>query len=303
MDNETEHIPVLLKEVIENLNLKDGGRYIDATLGFGGHTQAIIDQGGRVLGIEWDPEVLKSVEERLTPWTLRARGRACPGAPRLVLIEGNFAEVKEIAKRNNFCPVDGVVFDLGISFWHYKKAKRGFSFKDQKLDMRISPHLPVTALDIVNQLSYEQLSQIFIKLAQEKLADPIAQALVRARRLKPISSAQELTELVAKIYRRYRVKTKYQPATKVFLALRIIVNHELDNLKRGLRGAIEILKEGGRLLVITFNSTEDRIVKQFLKQNQKLGRLKNLQLVFPCQEEINRNPLARSAKLRVVVKI
>jgi len=303
MANEIEHIPVLLNEVIENLNLRKGGRYIDATFGFGGHSQGIINRGGRVLGVEWDPEVLELAKERLISRSHRAKGNACPGAPRLALVEGNFAEIERIARENDFCPVDGVLFDLGISLWHYKKAKRGFSFEDQELDMRINPHLPVAALEIINQLDYEQLNQIFIKLAQEKLAGPIAQALVRARRLKPISSAKELAELVSQVYRRHGFKPKYQPATKVFLALRTVVNQELENLRAGLKGAVEILKEGGRLLVITFNSNEDRIVKRFLKQNQRLGRLEDLQLVFPSQEEVSRNPLARSAKLRVATKI
>ena len=297
-----EHIPVLLKEVVEFLNPQKGKKYIDATLGFGGHSVEIIKRGGQVLGIEWDPKVLQLAKKRLIPRSFSAKGDACPDASRLTLVEGNFADIKAIGKENNFALVDGILFDLGISFWHYKKAKRGFSFNDQKLDMRLNPHLPVQALEVINCSSYDQLYEIFTKLAQERLASPIARALVRARRLRKINSATGLASLVEKVYRQHRIKSKFHPATKVFLAVRTVVNQELKNLEAGLAGAIKILKPGAKLAVITFNSNEDRIVKNFLKKERKRGAVEKLPLIFPGKNEVRANPLARSAKLRTAIK-
>jgi len=295
VEKKREHVPVLLKEVIQILDPKPGRKFIDATFGFGGHAREMLRQGAQVLGLDWDPEVIKLTKERLV---------ACPSAPwsNLTLVEANFAQIEEVARESNFYPVDGVLFDLGLSRWHYKKAQRGFSFQDQRLDMRLSPQLPVTALEIVNRWDYDQLNQIFIKLAQEKLAGPIAQALVRARRLKPIKSATELSQLVAQVYQRQGVKPKHHPATKVFLALRTVVNQELANLKTGLEGAVNILVSGGKLLVITFNSNEDRLVKQFLREKRQQDQLGDLKLIFPSREEISQNPLARSAQLRVAIR-
>ncbi len=293
MRDETKHIPVLLKEVIETLKPKKGEKYIDAALGFGGYALELVGKGSKVLGIELDPEVLKLAKKRFFGF--------CPKAS-WKLISGNFAEIEKIASENDFCPVEGIIFDLGISRWHYKQAGRGFSFKDQELDMRLSPHLVIRASDIVNNYSYDQFYRVFTKIAQEKLAGPIARALVRARRLKKIESANQLADLVMGVYLKHRVRTRLHPATKVFLALRTIVNQELENLKSGLGGAIKILKTKGKLLVITFNSNEDRITKKFYRTKEKQGLIKTLKLVFPTKKEIRINPLARSAKLRIAVK-
>jgi len=287
------HVPVLLKEVIENLDPKEGGRYIDATLGFGGHGLEIIRRGGRLLGIDWDPEVLALTKERFST--------ICPNAP-WKIVEGSFSEISTIAEREGFFPADGVVFDLGISRWHYQEAGRGFSFDDETLDMRISPHLPETAFDVINYYSYGQLYQIFTKVAQEKLAGPIARALVRARNLKKIGSAKEVAEIAREVYRKKKIKTKRDPATKVFLALRTVVNQELENLKLGLRGAFKVLAGKGRLAVIAFNSNEDRIVKRFFKEKKRLGKAAGVKLIFPGPGEVKINPLSRSAKLRVLIK-
>jgi len=287
-----EHIPVLLKEVVEFLDPQEGKKYIDATFGFGGHSVEIIKRGGQVLGIEWDPEVFQLAKERFH----------CPNASRLTLIEENFANIKAISEENNFALVDGILFDLGISLWHYKKAKRGFSFNDQKLDMRLNPHLSTLALEIINHSSYDQFYEIFTKLAQERLAGPIARALVHTRHLKKINSAVDLASLVEKVYCQHGVKSKFHPATKVFLAIRTVVNQELENLRAGLTGAIKILRPGAKLAVITFNSNEDRIVKNFLREEEKRGALEKLPLIFPSKDEIRANPLARSAKLRTAIK-
>lgn len=289
-----EHKPVLLKEVIKNLQTKKKAQYIDATLGFGGHSVEILKSGGQVLGIEWDPEVAILAKKRLKTF--------CPGASWQVVCD-NFANIKEIAERNEFSRVMGILFDLGISRWHYKKAGRGFSFIDSKLDMRINPRLKLSAEEVINNFSNDQFYVAFSKLVQEELGFPIAQALVRARRLKKISSAKELAGIVKEVYQEKRKRTRLDPATKVFLAIRIIVNNELANLEKGLEGAFEILRANGKLLVITFNSTEDRIVKKFFKSKKNQGVAVKDKVIFPSVKEVGNNPLSRSAKLRILKKV
>lgn len=293
MSKNREHIPVLLKEVVGEFKPKPGKKFIDATLGFGGHSLKLLKNGAEVLGIEWDPKVIKRVKKRLSSY--------CPDASYQV-VEGNFSNLAEIAQQNNFYPVDGVLFDLGISRWHYKKAERGFSFEDESLDMRINPETGQTAEEIINNYSFNQLNELFTKLVQEKLAEPIAKAVVRARRVKPIKSGKKLANLIEEVYQNNKEKTDYHPATKVFLALRIKVNQELKNLQKGLKQSLDILKPKGKVLVITFHSGEDRLVKLFGRQKKEQGKIKT-KLIFPTELEIRENPLARSAKLRVLEKI
>ena len=291
MKNNREHIPVLLKEVLDSLGPLEGKKYIDATFGFGGHTEAIQKAGGKVLAIDWDPEIISLAKKR----------HPCPGAS-CQLIQGNFAEIKFLAEREKFAPVDGILFDLGISRWHYKKGQRGFSFEDSNLDMRLNPEIKEKAFKIINSYSLNKLNEVFTKLVQEKLAEPIAQALVSARRLKPIKSAKELAGIIEKVYQKIGERTRFHPATKVFLALRMVVNQELKNLEKGLNQGWQILKTGGKVLVITFHSTEDRIVKNFAKEKEKTDQGKS-KICFPSEEEIKKNYLARSAKLRIIQKI
>jgi len=291
MSDDREHIPVLLKEVLAEFDPEKKKKFIDATLGFGGHTEELLKRESSVLGIDWDPEVVEKTKKRLSI--------CCPEAS-LSVVNGNFRNLKEIARRNSFCPVDGVLFDLGISRWHYKKAERGFSFEDESLDMRISPEAKQTAAEIVNSYSLKELDELFSKLVQEKLAKPIAGALVRARSLKPIKSGKKLADLIEQVYQNNHEKTSYHPATKVFLALRMEVNQELASLEKGLAESLELLKEGGKTLVITFHSGEDRMVKLFGK---KLRDKFETRLIFPTDEEVARNRLARSAKLRVFKKL
>jgi 16S rRNA (cytosine1402-N4)-methyltransferase len=290
MKTKGEHVPVLLKEVVKNLDPKESQKFVDATFGFGGHTKAICKSGGQVLAIERDPKTI----------ILAKKHHTCPDAS-CQLVEGNFAKIKEIAEEYDFVPVKGVLFDLGVSLWHYLKAKRGFSFNDSNLDMRLNPKQEIKALDIVNDYSLNELDELFTKLVQEKLAKQIAEAVVRARRLKPIKSAQRLAQLVKEVYQKKREKTKSHPATKVFLALRIVVNQELENLKKGLNGAWQILEKNGKLLVISFHSTEDRIAKKFGRNLKKENRAE-IDLIKPTEKEIKKNPLARSALLRVIIK-
>ncbi len=299
MSKQREHIPVLLKEVVDEFKPEPGKKFIDATLGFGGHTEAIIKEGGSILGVEWDPEVLKKTKKRLS--ALFKAENNCPDAY-WKLVKGNFRNIKDIAENNDFCPADGVLFDLGISRWHYKKAERGFSFEDESLDMRINPETNLTAQEIINSYSFEELNELFSKLVQEKLAEPIARTLVSARGVKPITSGRRLAEIIEKVYQKHNQKTDFHPATKIFLALRIRVNAELENLEKGLKESIEILKPGGKTLVITFHSGEDRMVKLFGRELERKQLIKT-NLIFPTKEEIKNNPLARSAKLRVLTKL
>lgn len=293
MTKKTDHVPVLLKEVLEEIQPDETTKVVDATLGFGGHTQALLEKGAQVLSLEWDPEVLAITKKRLTNY--------CPGAS-YKLANANFANLASAAKKENFGPVDAVLFDLGISQWHYQQAERGFSFGDEKLDMRLNPELETQALDIINSYSPKELNDLFTKLVQEKFAGQIAQAVVSARNVKQIKSAKRLAKIISKVYQAEGEKPKYHPATKVFLGLRIVINKELENLKQGLQSAWKILKPNGKLLVIIFHSTEARIVKFFGQDKEDKGEIKRDKIIFPSREEIKKNPSSRSAQLRIYVK-
>jgi 16S rRNA (cytosine1402-N4)-methyltransferase len=293
MMTKTDHVPVLLKEVLEEIQPDESKKIIDATLGFGGHTKAFIDQGAEVLSLEWDPEVLAITKKRLSNY--------CPGAS-YKLVKANFANLASVAKQEDFSPVDAVLFDLGISQWHYQQAERGFSFADDQLDMRLNPELETKALDIINNYTEQELDELFTKLVQEKFAGEIAQALVSARNVKEIKSANRLAKIVSQVYERAGERPKYHPATKVFLGLRIVINKELENLKQGLEQAWQILKPNGKLLVITFHSTEARIVKFFGQDKEDDGELKRDKIILPSRQEIEQNPSSRSAQLRVFIK-
>ncbi len=293
MTKKREHIPVLLKEVLAEFNPKPGKKFIDATVGFGGHTKELLKKKSKVLGIEWDPQIVVKVKKRLSS--------CCPDAS-WKIVRGNFGELKKIAEEENFLDVDGILFDLGVSRWHYKKAERGFSFNDQSLDMRINPETGQTAAEIINNYSLKELDELFTKLVQEKLAEPIAETVVSARRRQPIKSGKQLAGLIEQVYNENQQTTDLHPATKVFLALRMEVNNELENLKKGLSQGLEILKSGGKILVITFHSGEDRLVKLFSRNLEKKGMIKTKR-IFPAKEEINKNRLARSATLRIMKKI
>lgn len=297
------HQPVLLKETIEYLKVKKNGKYIDATVGGGGHAQAILKLGGKILGVDCDPEALNSAREYLTT--------ACPARrsldeggpdPSWRLFRGNFKDLTRIAAENDFSDVDGVLFDLGVSSYQLETPKRGFSFNIQApLDMRMDPNSKVTAADLVNGLNKNELKKLFQKFGEEKLAGRLAEAIINARRLKPIESCRQLAEIILEVKPK---KGKIHPATRVFQALRIAVNDELNNLKEALPAALEVLKTGGRLVVISFHSGEDRIVKDFFKQKEREGGLIILtkKPTRPTAEEIKENPRSRSAKLRAAEK-
>ncbi|MBL7159370.1 16S rRNA (cytosine(1402)-N(4))-methyltransferase RsmH [Candidatus Microgenomates bacterium] len=288
------HQPVLLNEAIKLLNIKKERKYIDATVGGGGHAEAVLKAGGRVLGIDWDPEAVRYAKEYLK--------KACPDTS-WKITRGNFANLEEIANKEGFGKVSGILFDLGVSSYQLKTSERGFSFqKDASLDMRMDPRLAITAADLLKVLSKKQLNVLFTRFAQEKRARAIADAIVRARRIKPIETTKELADLVTSVYGGKRKIRAIHPATKVFLALRIVVNSELENLKIVLSQVLDLLKPNGRLVVISFHESEDRIVKRFLKNEKKIQILTK-KPITPSEEEIRINPRSRSAKLRAGEKI
>lgn len=289
------HTPVLLKEVLEFLRIKPGAKYIDATIGGGGHTEAILKLKGEVLGIDCDSEAVGFSKKHLA--------LACPpDVFKWKVVQGNFADLAKIARRNGFNQVAGVLFDLGVSSYQLEKEERGFSFRlDTALDMRMDPFLKVKAVDLINGLTEGEFYELFTKLGEEKLARPVAAAIIRARAVRPIITGCQLAEIIEAVYRKhYRKRSRIHPATKVFQALRIAVNDELNNLKKVLPQALKLLEPEGRLVIISFQGLEDRIVKRFLKQKEKEGILKVLtkKPVGPSEKEIKENPRARSGKLR-----
>jgi len=267
------HESVLLSESIEALKVVPGGEYIDATFGAGGHTKAILQKGGKVLAIEADPRMI-------------ARESTNPFAPNAKLVQGNFKDMAIIAAKNGFEHVNGILMDLGISSLHLDSDDRGFSFKDPnaRLDMRLNTETQgVRAADLLNSLDKAQLA---VLLESKSLA----QKTLEFRTKKPFETVGDLLTLFES-----KKRGKIHPATLTFMNLRIAVNSELENLKETLPRAYEILKKGGRLVVITFHSGEDRIVKEFFKD-------KDGEFITPSEEEVARNPRARSAKLRVITK-
>lgn len=292
------HKSVLPKEVIEYLNPKSGENFIDCTLGQGGHTFSILDligPSGRVLGIDWDKESLN---------------RFCaqhpdPSLQRLVLACGNYSRIKEIAAEFDFKPVNGVLMDIGLSSWHFEESSRGFGFsKDEELDMRYDTGTAESAKDLINRLPQQDLERILREYGEEKFARSIARRIAMSRKIRPIQTTLELVEAVKKGVPTRCHLHKPHFATRTFQALRIAVNHELDNLETALTPAYEILAPGGRLVVISFHSLEDRIVKnrfRELKAN-KGALILTKKPVTPQEEEINFNPRSRSAKLRAIMK-
>ena len=292
MTEETySHEPVLLKEVIEALVTDPEGTYLDATLGMGGHSEAILERlsgKGRLLAMDWDPEIQALARERLARF-----------GERFILATANFRQVETVLTQEAHTPLTGSLFDLGIASYHLEKASRGFSFqKEGPLDMRLSPDNPLTAAAIVNEWPLEHLVHLLKEYGEERFAYRIAKAIVERRTKEPIQSTQELANLIE---RRTPRSGRIHPATRTFMALRIAVNRELENLTQGIEGAAAHTAKGGRIAVITFHSLEDRIVKNLFRSFVNSGRWTwSRRLVPPSAEEIRSNPRSRSAKLRVV---
>jgi len=302
------HTPVLIKESIQALQVQPGKRYIDCTIGSGGHATAILQKSypqGQLLGIDIDPQAIKIAAERLNNYS---------GAT--TLVNDSFANLENICTQYDFYPVHGILLDLGISSPQLDAAERGFSFQqDGPLDMRFNPNRGLTAADIINTLSENELAQLIRKYGEERHSQRIARAIVQNR---PIATTLELAQLVKHPLRGRR--RRIHPATRTFLALRIAVNHELDNLKAALSQAVKLLDFQARLVVISYHSLEDRIVKQFMKQETRdcicppeipvchCGHVATLKLISkkvitPSHLEIASNPRSRSAKLRVAERI
>ena len=284
-----EHISVLLEESTELL-LGNGGRfYVDCTVGGGGHTKRILEKNpdAFVIGIDQDEEALNFAEEKLKDFE-----------GRFSLYQANFVDLDTVLREEGVPRVDGFLFDLGMSMYQLR-GERGFSFQENSpLDMRMDRRNGRTAYQVVNEYSLEKLIDVFKRFGEERFSGRIAKAIVSYRRKKPIETSKELADLVAEsvppAYRYGRI----HPATKVFQAIRIEVNRELEILEEALRKTLNYLGKGGRLVVISFHSLEDRIVKRFMKENQEVLRILTKKPIVPSDSEVNFNPAARSAKLR-----
>jgi 16S rRNA (cytosine1402-N4)-methyltransferase len=288
------HQPVLLKEIIEILEPKENENFVDATFGEGGVSLEIIkynEPNGKVLAFEWDPELYKLGVEKIKNLKMEKR---------IKIVNQNFKNIKRVVRQEGFTKIKGVVFDLGISRWHYEKSGRGFSFKyDEPLDMRINPKIKVTAFEIVNYYSYKDLVEIFKNYGEERNAEKIARTIIERRKKKKIETSKELAEIVAEV----APSRKIHPATKIFMALRTFINEELENLQEGLKDSYDILDKGGKIVVLSFQGLEDRIIKQVFKLLKNQGaEIITKNVIRPKKEEILKNPQARSAKLRAIKK-
>ena len=307
-----KHISVLLNESISSLNLKENSIIVDATLGYGGHSSSILDRikKGYLFAFDQDSEAIRHSTDRLSKV-----------GTNFTIIKSNFVHMKEELEKLGIERVDGVLFDLGVSSPQLDDASRGFSFhEDAKLDMRMDrDNNSLTAYDVVNNYSREELIRIFNKYGEDKFSNNIAKKIVEYRSNKPIETTLELVEVIkTAVPMKFRIDK--HPARQIFQAIRIEVNHELDVIEPAINQALELLNVGGRVAVITFHSLEDRLVKNIFREKCKIDeRIKGLpnipeeylpdfklvvnKAIVPSEEELERNPRARSSKLRVIEKI
>jgi 16S rRNA (cytosine1402-N4)-methyltransferase len=278
------YTPVLLQEAIVALQIEPTGRYIDATLGEGGHFQEMLKHGCEALGMDWDAKQVEKMRSRLN-------------VAKAKVVQGNYAEIESIAAKESFVPVDGVLFDLGLSMEQLNAGKKGFSYKNlaEPLDMRISDALDGTAADLLNTLNVESLFEVFAKYSEELDSQIIAEKVIEFRKNKPFDKVGDLVFVVKEALKSCKQKHLHmqnKTLARIFQSLRIVVNNEFENIRKGLEGALKITKKGGNVVIITFHSLEDRVVKQFI-------RSKNLKF-----EEIVRGDreksYERSATLRVI---
>ena len=307
-----EHISVMRDECIKYLNIRPDGVYIDGTLGLGGHSEAIAEKltTGRLIGIDRDERALAFAEERLKRF-----GRC------VTLVKGNFSELSALMDSVGADRADGMLFDLGVSSPQLDDAGRGFSYmKDAPLDMRMDEHSPLTAREIVNTWSEAELRSVFWRCGEERYSGRIAAAIVERRSQAPVETTGELVDIIKKTMPASALREKQHPAKRCFQALRIAVNDELGSLERMLRQTPDRLAPGGRLLVISFHSLEDRIVKEYIRSQEAgctcpkefpvctCGFVKTMRSVTrrplsPSREEEEENPRARSARLRIAERI
>ena len=306
---EFSHTPVLLRETIEGLAIKENGIYVDGTAGGGGHSAEILKHltTGKLISIDQDPDAITTLTQKFKK------------NENAIVIKGNFGNMKDLLELRGVRRVDGVLLDIGVSSHQLDTASRGFSFHEYaKLDMRMSQS-GVTAEELVNTLPYEELRRIIAEYGEERYASSIAKGIIAARELEPVTTTLQLAEIV-KASVPQKVRRDGHPARKTFQAIRIAVNDELNVLSRGLQDAFKLLGKGGRLAVITFHSLEDRIVKQQMADwcrgctcpkdfpvcvcgNKPKARLVNKKPVCANETELADNPRARSAKLRICEKI
>ncbi len=311
-----KHIPVLLNEVIEGLNLKKNYNVIDATLGGGGHAQEILKKivpQGKLIGIDWDQGAIQRAKENLSIFQ-----------DRIHLIKGNYKDFKSLLKENKVdLKINGILIDLGLSMYQLEEKDRGFTFKgNENLDMRYDRDPEkINAEQILNEFPEEKIANIFYDYGEERLSRQIASLIIKRREQERIDTPEKLVRIIELIYKsKFKNKSKKHPATKVFQALRIYVNQEFENITEFLPDAIDVLEKGGRLAVITFHSLEDRIVKEYFKKesrdcicpveipecrcgHQAQIKIINRKVIVSGAEEIKNNPASRSAKLRIVEKI
>ena len=306
-----KHISVLLEESISSLNLKDDSIIVDCTLGYGGHSSNILARikKGFLFAFDQDSEAIRHSTDRLNTV-----------GTNFTIIKSNFAHLKEKLQELGVEKVDGVLFDLGVSSPQLDDGERGFSYhEDARLDMRMDRDNPLSAYEVVNNYSKEELSKIFYKYGEDKFSNNIAKKIVEYRTTKPIETTLELVEIIkTAVPMKFRIDK--HPARQIFQAIRIEVNKELDVIEPALEQALSILKVGGRVAVITFHSLEDRLVKNFFKEkcaiDERLKGMPNIpeeylpdfslvvnKAISPSDEELENNPRARSAKLRVIERI
>lgn len=299
------HIPVLTKEILNYLNLKKGGVYIDCTLGGGGHSKAILEKiypHGLLIGIDQDIEAIETAKEELKGYI-----------DKVELVKGNFKNLEEILSDLKTKTVSGIIFDLGVSFHQLQAKERGFSFKeDSHLDMRMDLNQEFNADILINSYSEKDLAEIFEKYGEERFSKRIVRLIAIERKKKTITTTKQLADLVIRSLPRTKKRHTWRihPATRVFQAIRIEVNQELKALEKGLNQAIRVLEDKGRICVISYHSLEDRIVKHLFKEAEREGKeQKNYGLkivtkkpIRPSLEEVRDNLKARSAKLRVAEK-
>ena len=305
MSLQLHHVPVLLKETIEALKIQPGGHYIDCTVGEGGHALAILEKispGGHLLGIDADPQAINAANTRLQQFK-----------PSVSLANANFADLENICLKYSLPPVDGILFDLGISSLQLESKERGFSFQyDAPLDMRFNPIQGISAAELINTLPEAEIADLIERYGEDHRSRQVAKHIVANR---PVNTTHQLAQLIRKAVGDKR--GRINPATKTFQALRISVNQELENIKTALRQAINLLKSAGRLVIISYHSLEDRLAKEFFRQESKgclcpqdvltcvCGHSATLKIITkkvikPSVEEIKANRRSRSAKMRVV---
>lgn len=306
---EFHHISVLLKECIENLNIRPDGIYVDGTMGGGGHSLEIVKhlQGGRLIAIDQDPNAHEAAGKRLAAY-----------GDKVTFVRDNFGNIASILDRLGIEKIDGMLLDIGVSSHQLDEAERGFSYQqDAPLDMRMNPDKAFSAYQVVNEYSEEELNRVIFTYGEERWAKRIAQFIVAERANKPIATTGELVEIIKKAVPKGARKDGPHPAKRTFQAIRIEVNGELDVLQKAIDDVSVRLTKGGRLCIITFHSLEDRIVKEAFRKQENpcicppqfpvcvcgkkpLGRVVTRKPILPGREELEHNPRSRSAKLRVL---